>query len=198
MNLQSSIPTTIRQHLQIATTGQHRALDGAFVSLALQNASDYRRFLMAQAAVVAPLEDWLTRRGLANMLPDWASRQRAEALAEDLAALNSPPEYDAVAIDAPSSASLLGIAYVLEGSRLGAQYLARVVSASPDPVVRDNMRFLEHGTGLRLWPTFLQILEANVDTPQAAEDAAAGARHAFDLFLTAQQRHAPVPVKATP
>lgn len=172
------------------------------MSLELRDKADYERFLAAQAAVIVPLEEWLTDHGVRTVLPDWPTRQRAEAITEDLAGLGSEPGRGApltARIDLAFSSvpALLGIAYVLEGSRLGAQYLSRIVAASPDEAVRNNMHFLEHGTGQRLWPTFLQTLETWVNDPAAIEEAIRGARATFDLFLAAQRRHAPVLAKAS-
>jgi len=120
------------------------------------------------------------------------------ALQADLAGLGTPAISDprAAGIDSPTSPRLLGIAYVLEGSRLGAQYLARDAAASRDPVVHGNMRFLTHGMGRRLWPTFLDVLESRVDAA-TADAAAQAARQTFDLFLAAQQAHAPAPAEAS-
>ena len=179
--------------LKAATEAQHHSLDHGFGALDLKNRNDYKSFLTAQAAVLRPLENWLTQQGIARVLPDWPARRRSEAVASDLAGVNTEMlADDAVSIsDRASAPLLLGVAYVLEGSRLGAQYLSREVAASPDRAVRDNMRFLTHGAGQKLWPSFLEILERNVIDPAAADEAAAGARATFDLFLRSQQRHAP-------
>lgn len=179
--------------LKAATEGQHHSLDRGFAALDLKNRNDYRCFLVAQAAVLMPLENWLTQQGIADVLPDWPARQRREAMAADLAGLDTaaPAEDDVSAFDRPTRPLLLGVAYVLEGSRLGAQYLSRAVANSPDRSVRDNMRFLGHGAGQKLWPGFLDILEREAADPAAAVEATAGARATFDLFLRSQQRHAP-------
>jgi len=181
---------TARQYLKDATAMRHRTLDAGFAMLDLRNRPDYRHFLAVQAAVLAPLEASLTRHGIQESLPDWPLRCRSDALLDDLLALGGIPiPYD-IDLPSPTTAALMGMAYVLEGSRLGAQFLARTVAASPDAQVRDNMRFLRHGAGQRLWASFLPALESTVDA-EALEDAADGARRAFDLFLDAQRRHAP-------
>ena len=43
------------------------------------------------------------------------------------------------------TATLFGIVYVLEGSRLGARVLLRYVLASNDPIFTENVRYLQHG-----------------------------------------------------
>lgn len=184
-----------RLHLKAATEALHHRLDRGFDALDLKNRNDYIRFLAAQAAVLRPLEEWLTKQGMADTLPDWPARQRSAAIAMDMAGLGAPePDRDtAVEFHGASAPRLLGVGYVLEGSRLGAQYLSRDIATSPDRAVRDNMRFLTHGTGQRLWPSFLEILEREVTDAAAANEAAAAARQTFDLFIRSQQRHTPAP-----
>jgi len=147
--------------------------------------------------VLGPLEGWLTNQGIANILPDWAERRRFDAVVADLASFGTPAEHDRdlPSLDRPTRPQMLGITYVLEGSRLGAQYLARHVAASDDPTVRGSMRFLTHGSGRRLWPAFLDALESGVDAA-TAETAADAARRTFDLFIAAQERHAPTLAEA--
>lgn len=185
--------SSVRQHLKRATADQHATLDSGFGTLDLKNRNDYKKFLAAQAAVMAPLEDWLTRHDIARVLADWPRRRRAAALDDDLAGLGAVAEPSAIVMGTPSVPALLGAVYVLEGSRLGARYLSRIVAGSDDAAVRGNMRFLNHGAGLPLWPSFLETLERRVTGAEAADEAARGARQTFALFLNAQRRHAGMP-----
>jgi len=193
MNVPFLLQSSVRQHLKRATAGQHVELDSGFSALDLKKRSDYRQFLAAQAAVMAPLEDWMTRHDIGRLLPDWPRRRRAAALIADLAGLGATAEGHDIVLGAPSPAAMLGVAYVLEGSRLGARYLSRTVAGSRDEAVRGNTRFLDHGTGLPLWPSFLETLERQITGAEAADEAARGARQTFALFLTAQRRHAGMP-----
>ncbi|MCW5691572.1 MAG: biliverdin-producing heme oxygenase [Pseudolabrys sp.] len=185
-------PMSVRHHLRKATADLHAALDGGFGALDLKKRSDYREFLAAQAAVWEPLEDWLSRHDIGRVLPDWPRRRRASALAADLAALGGAADFHDIVMGTPSVPAMLGVAYVLEGSRLGARYLSRMIAESDDAAVSANTRFLHHGAGLPLWPTFLETLEAHVTDAAGADEAVRGARQAFAHFLTAQQRHAAV------
>ncbi|MBS0534676.1 MAG: biliverdin-producing heme oxygenase [Proteobacteria bacterium] len=194
MNVPPPTSISARHHLKRVTAGQHAALDGGFGALDLKSRNDYRQFLAAQAAVIVPLEDWLTRHDAGRILPDWPRRRRAAALAEDLAGLGAGAGAINIVMGAPSVPAMLGVAYVLEGSRLGARYLSRMVAGSDDAAVRANMRFLTHGAGLPLWPSFLEILEARVTDAADNDEAARGARQAFAHFLAAQRRHASVQV----
>ena len=185
-------PISVRHHLRNATADLHAALDGGFGALDLKKRSDYRQFLAAQAAVWEPLEAWLTRHDIGRVLPDWPRRRRASALAADLAALGGVADVHDIVMGTPSLPAMLGVTYVLEGSRLGARYLSRIIADSDDAAVRTNTRFLHHGVGLPLWPSFLETLEAHVTDADGVDEAARGARQAFAHFLTAQRRHAAV------
>lgn len=191
-------PGNARLHLKSATADQHRQLDAGFTRLDLKNCNDYRAFLTAQAAIIGPLERWLTEQAITDLLPDWPQRRRFDAIAADLAALglSAPPADDFAGFARPTLGLLAGVAYVLEGSRLGAQYLSREVATSADALVRGNMRFLSHGAGQRLWPTFLEALESRITDAEADDDAARGAQLTFDLFLQAQRRHVPALAEA--
>lgn len=95
-----------------------------------------------------------------------------------------PPQAD-VAFEAGRGA-LLGAAYVLEGSRLGGAMLVRSV----DPALRGvATAYLDHGTGLKLWPRFVDIL--NTAGLSGAEQQAAidAANHVFMLFERELEAH---------
>ena len=77
----------------------------------------------------------------------------------------------------------MGVAYVLEGSRLGAAVLRRAVHGSPDPRVRASSRFLDHGQGQDLWRRFQVRLEDALDTEPRRAAAGLAACWAFDAFL---------------
>jgi hypothetical protein len=48
-------------------------------------------------------------------------------------------------------------------------------------------RFLRHGQGKGLWPSFLSVLETNGDVHQHFEQARATATEVFQLFLRAMK-----------
>ena len=56
--------------------------------------------------------------------------------------------------------TLWGLAYVLEGSRLGSRLLASRVRQAAWPGAATALCYLGHGDGLPLWPGFLRCLEA--------------------------------------
>jgi heme oxygenase len=174
-------PGTLRNALRAATAEAHQTLDATFSTFDLQSRDGYRHFLEASGAALLPLEAALTAAGIAGIVPDWAQRVRSAALTADLAALNGTLRPLAMREDF-TEAGMLGAAYVLEGSRLGARMLAKTIAASSDPMVRATTAYLDHGAGLPLWPRFLAILNNAPQGPRETREAIAAAHRAFALF----------------
>ncbi|WP_284419536.1 MULTISPECIES: biliverdin-producing heme oxygenase [unclassified Bradyrhizobium] len=175
----------LRDRLKAATAAAHHALDERLSQFDLTTTPHYRRFLQASAAAVLPLEQVLEQAGVGEMLCDWAGRRRAEAITTDLADLNGsvvPIELPTPPLDRPF---VFGTLYVLEGSRLGAVYLLRVVTASADPRARRATRYLRHGAGQGLWRSFLERLAREPLTPDDEVRMIASARAAFAVFAKA-------------
>lgn len=160
---------TVRDALRSATAAAHARLDALAVELDLSDARAYGRFLCAQAGPVFALEEGLEAAGVASVIPDWPARSRRAALQHDLGVLGLVvPRLEAHVTE------IFGTLYVLEGSRLGARVLTKRAKDMPDA-------FLRHGEGLKLWPSFLALLEENIsrtDTPLCIQSALS----AFSLF----------------
>lgn len=147
---------TARAALRAATHDQHERVDRLFSHIRLDDRSDYGKFLGAQAAAHIPVEDALTEAGVASVVADWPTRQRADCLRADLATLGLMVPEPAGSIVFESEAALLGGLYVLEGSRLGGAMLKRLV---PDDF---PARFLG-GVNSAGWRSLLQMLDARLD-----------------------------------
>jgi len=171
----------LRARLRQATAPLHEQVDAAFSSFSLDQPDGYRRFLRAHSRVLSATEIALERAGFADLLDDWPMRVRRHALWADLAELECPPP---PALSLPSLsdfASCWGVAYVLEGSRLGGRVLARRIRQA-NPTV--PVRYLEHGDVARLWPAFLARLEQ--DAASCAWDPMlVAAERSFALFTEA-------------
>lgn len=182
---------SVRRHLRTATDDLHADLDAQLAPLITQGDTGYAKFLACSAAALLPIERALGEAGIAAVLPDWPQRSRSEALRLDLSALSLPEPSVSPVPEVGGRAFQLGMVYVLEGSRLGARLLLREAQFTLTPATRAAMRYLSHGQGLPFWPTFLQRLEASPHARREPEQAAAGARVAFQLFLTAADLHLP-------
>jgi heme oxygenase (biliverdin-IX-beta and delta-forming) len=177
----------IRSLLREATASAHGRVDDAFTRLNLGRRNDYRRFLAAHASVILPLEALAGHAGAGQVLEDWPGRCRSGALLNDLAALDLQPppplplgSGGIVSYGGP--AWVLGVLYVLEGSRLGAQVLRRRVLAGPDAECRAATAYLSHGMGQALWPSFLAQLVASPYAKGDTGPVIEGARDAFAAF----------------
>lgn len=173
---------SLRMHLRHATAACHERVDAAFSAFDLATPDGYAGFLVAQSAALGPVEQALERVGITDILPDWRERSRRAALGRDLASLgqaHSPP----VPVAPPAgAAAALGMAYVLEGSRLGSVVLLRRVLAGPDLASREATDYLRHGAGEDFWRRFLARLET-LSLPEAdLAKMTAGAVAAFTAF----------------
>jgi len=177
----------LRGKLRDATAADHRELDARFAGFDLSNHSGYRRFLEASAAALLPLEAALERAGVAGIFDDWAHRSRRAAIIADVGKLGGAirPLPD---VGPFTRHGLLGALYVLEGSRLGAKFLLRMIARSADPQVSQATAYLRHGAGQPLWPRFLARLESEPVIPVDESEAVSGARRAFALFAEAAAR----------
>ena len=168
-------------------------VDARFAPMLGSAETGYRSFLLASAAAVFPLEQALLAAKVDAIVPDWARRSRTAALRADLADLGI--------IDVPAApppllaeeARQFGALYVLEGSRLGAKLLLPELLARGSTRVQAATRYLRHGEGHWLWPSFLAYLESSEAARRCPDDAIAGARAAFALFVTGHAQAGPRP-----
>ncbi len=174
--------TTARAALRAATLDQHERVDRLFSHVRLDHRLEYGDFLGAQAAAHIPVERALAEGGIAAIVPDWETRQRADLVRADLATLGLDVPEPAGTIAFAGEAALLGGLYVLEGSRLGGTMLKRSVP-SDFPT-----RFLG-GVDSGAWRSLLQMLDAHLDTALKRTAAVAAACAVFELFETSGQRH---------
>ena len=169
-------PISLRHVLRAATADAQARLDASATGLRLDTPRGYAAFLAAQAAALLPLERALREAGIEDILPDWPERVRGAELTLDLFDLGAP---FVAPLDPPTigcDAAAFGAVYVLEGSRLGAQAILPLIGADLPT------RFLRHGAGKRLWPRFVERLEASPAVRERPQMTEAGALAAFALF----------------
>lgn len=184
---ESLTENSLRDRLRAATSQDHAALDATVVGWRIETPLGYGAFLSASAAALAPLELALERGGVADWLPDWSKRTRRATLDRDLAALGlEAPPFRIAAVPSPEFGA--GLLYVLEGSRLGARFLARQVQAGGAGL---PLSYLTHGDGEDLWRSFLVWLDAKPKVGFRTDEAVDGARYGFQVFSDAFESVAP-------
>jgi heme oxygenase len=158
--------------LRAATAAAHARVDARFGAYDLTDPDDYARFLIQHARAVGAAEAYLMRAQ-----PTVAWRARMPLIAADLAALGHGVPAAAM-LDLPSAPNIAdGVVYVLEGSRLGGQWLSRQVGAG-----------LPHAyLGATHLPGEWRDLRQQFDARDAADaawlaQAKAGAEACFALF----------------
>jgi len=171
----------LRNRLKMATSSLHEQVDRGFGDFRLETSAGYRDFLLAHARAVIPAEAALEQAGIVRLLPDWPERRRREALRHDLAQLGEAIPKPLAVPQSASAAWCWGFAYVLEGSRLGARVLSRIVESQQAGL---PLRYLGQGADQPLWPRFLDRLETAAQD-QPFEEMVEGARAAFALFVEA-------------
>ena len=182
MSAPVSSSSSTRQLLRAATADLHAEVDARFSGNFSRDTTAYTDFLSALAGALVPLEHALEESGVERILPDWPERRRAALVFADLETLAVEPPLPADAPAVAGEAQQFGVAYVLEGSRLGGKLLLRRALAHPDERVRAATRYLSHGADRDFWPSFVKRLEASSAVTRAPDEAVAGARMAFSLF----------------
>ncbi|MBB3997011.1 biliverdin-producing heme oxygenase [Aureimonas pseudogalii] len=131
-------PPTLRERLRIETRQDHEALDALFDGM-LEDESDrrYRGFvamnLLAHRAIEPRLVGALAEAG-------WQPGDRLEAAERDARALGleaaEPPPFPLAPLAVPAA---FGVAYVLEGSRLGARFMLKALKAREADAPRNRL-----------------------------------------------------------
>ena len=161
------------------TREAHDQVDGLLGGFDLGARPDYVRFLVTQAAAFLPVERALDRADASAIIPDWSERRRGDCLREDFADLGVAPDQpiDAPVFDSPET--LLGGAYVLEGSRLGGKMLSRSIGGGLP------QRFLAGPPLGGGWKALIALLERELPSPGQREIAGRSAIATFDCFFRA-------------
>ncbi|MCB8880058.1 biliverdin-producing heme oxygenase [Acidisoma cellulosilytica] len=168
-----------RTRLRAATASAHAEVDRIFTRFDLTTLAGYSAFLSAHAAALLPTEAWLDAHA-AKAITDWPSRRRAHYLTADLAALGDVPPPVMPFDSASTPAAVIGVLYVVEGSRLGGRVLARRLSPGLPAT------YLTPPSGdAPSWPSLLQRLDDLVTDTASEESALAAALLTFDRFARA-------------
>lgn len=162
------------QQVRAATAADHDAVDAAFGEIDLADRASYGRFLTAHALALPAVEKAL--EGVAR-LP--TLRPRAPLIADDLRALGLAVPEPLPCPMPENEAAAFGMAYVIEGSRLGGGMLAkRVGDDLPTAYLSAT-----HLSGE--WRGFLAALDQAADDEHWIAEMIAAARATFDLYRRA-------------
>ena len=182
------------QRLRSETAADHDAVEGSvpLMSDAL-TAEEYVSSLRAMYGMVAAWEDLLDRSAPAWVLALLTTRRRKHLLARDLAHFGAalPAESGPALPVFPGDAGLLGAMYVMEGSTLGGQFIARHVERVLGLVPGEgNAYFRGHAerTGT-LWKEFLEVLRTAVPDSETGT-AVVAAKAMFGSFGEWMRLHA--------
>jgi heme oxygenase len=182
----------LRSHLREATMAAHDLLDNAMQAASgWRTRDDYARFLELQHAARAPMEDWLDAHAPGDLHPP---RQTA-LIARDLAQLGRPvpPPAQLFTMGRAGTGHALGAAWVLAGSALGNQAIARQVrriGGGAWPAA-----FLDDGAMLAFWQALRERIESRADPVEAA-GATRAATAVFAHFLAVADEACPAAVAA--
>ncbi|WP_395001560.1 biliverdin-producing heme oxygenase [Sphingomonas sp.] len=173
---------TARAALKAATRDAHERVDKAFGAHDLATRAGYARFLLGQAAALAPIEQALTEAGAALLIEAWHEHRRAPLLTADLAALGLASPSPVPAPRFADEAELAGGLYVLEGSRMGGAILRRAV---PDCFPSAFLSARQHPGR---WTRFAASLDTLLYSPQRRDAAVGAASRVFTCFEQAARQ----------
>lgn len=171
--------------LREATTPEHEAVEAKMpVMRADLSRGEYADVLACFSPLIAGWEQWAAEHVPAPYAGLVRNRKRAPLLVSDLAALGrtTPPPVFPADDAFLTPAGFLGAMYVVEGSTLGGQHIARHV----EPLLGLNP---EHGTayfrgygeetGAR-WREFKEVMAAVPD--ELTDEVIAAAKRMFNIF----------------
>ena len=181
-NMSDAAPSA-RAWLKSRTDAVHARLDADLSTFDLTQLDEYRAFLAVHRLALPVLERAIAESEFSLRLPAWDGSQREDALAADL---EGTGQQTPAATTQPklTTEHAWGVAYVLEGSRLGGKVLTRRAMRSADERVRENTKFLSHRGTIR-WPEFIAKMEVALVGAASRERALDGAMLAFQTYTDA-------------
>lgn len=168
--------------LRAHTADLHRRLDEKVSAQSIITDDGYLRFLTMHARVLPAAEAWLGGRVEFRDIPDAPGRLRQAALKRDFGLLQVPMPASSNMSFLNENASVAGICYVLEGSRLGGAYLASMIARNGQ---RHPVNFLLQGREKPLWKTFVGWLSTRDASRAGIESATHAAENMFRAYLLA-------------
>ena len=191
MNVATTMdPESRAKRFKAASTAAHERVDHAIMAAQpFANTENYKGFLRFQYRLHSGVEALYADEALQPLLPELADRSRLGKLEQDFADLNVPLPTDVEAGAAQPLPEALGWLYVIEGSNMGAAFLAKEaakIGLSDDFGAR-HLAGHSEGRGLH-WRRFIAALDAVELTPSEDERAQQAAAAAFaHVYALVQQ-----------
>lgn len=175
--------SSLRFFLREQTRPAHERLDRLVGPI--DSAERYRNFLRASYAHRSAVERYLQDAAWPEPFGDWKPAIIGPLMALDLADLGLPlPEVRPFDLSKDIS-RLIGVAYVQEGSSLGARLIVRMAAGLGFDGSHGARHLAAQAQGLSNWQHFVGIIDGLVGVDQAA--AAEAASLAFDHAAAAMK-----------
>ena len=172
--------------LRSATAAEHAQLEEAVaIQRRFRSPATYCELLEAFYGFVRPLEDELAVHDWARVGLNFDQRRKVSLLEKDLAIAGSAPEDLEQCDSLPDVSSIdraFGALYVMEGSTLGGQHIAKLAGAAKiDPDALHYFRSYGLGVG-EMWKSFGDALNRFAEKCGDAPEIINGAQETFSLL----------------
>ena len=177
---QRPTPATAAERLRVETADLHAAVERHIdLQRLTEDRGRYAELLRYFLSAVGPVEAALRDAG------HEAAAEDAALLEADLRRVGDSAPPAAATFELPAGpAAAWGAAYVLEGSSLGGQIIARTVHERLGLTPETGTAYFSRGAARRAaWPRFKERLNAGVRTPVEIDASVAAARSVFTHFI---------------
>lgn len=124
----TSDPLSLSLRLKDATYTLHEDLDKGIMAHGLfSNADKYKSFVKLQYLFHRDANALYNHAQLLEIIPDLTARNRFTHVCQDMQDLGLPFPEDVSPVDTPDASTAAGWLYVAEGSKLGANFLTKLV-----------------------------------------------------------------------
>lgn len=152
---------------------------------AIQSASDYAHVLKIFYGFFHPVESLISQYIDISLLPDFHSRGVSDKIRNDLAFLNDTTSTPLCSVlpRIENVLSACGALYVIEGSTLGGQVIAKMLKENcPFPIPDEALTFFRgyNENTLPMWRAFQTFLNNSFQTPEQMTAVTAVAAETFE------------------
>jgi len=178
----------LSETIKAATSSAHQALEKIIIGHIknIGSQQDYKALLQLFYGYYAPLEEQLHKYFNDNNLPAYSIRRKASSIKEDLQQTGVATDNLPLCKNLPlmqNEAAAWGIMYVLEGSTLGGQHIAKMLATKASIPSHQLHFFLGYGEkGMALWQSFTNAMNGFANNTQKENEVISAATEAFEKF----------------